>query len=419
MHLAYGENGLNLTLPDEVHLLKSKNSAGVVNEPEAILNALRNPIGSKGLSDRLRPGSNVVVTHSDITRATPNDRILPVLLQELEQAGVTRNNITLINALGTHRPQTDNELRRMLGDAIVDQYQCVQHDAFDESMLVSVGTTSRGHPLRLNHHLMEADLVILTGFIEPHFFAGFSGGPKGVLPALVGFESVLTNHGAVMISHPNATWGKTIGNPIWEEMRETALMLPNTFLLNVTMNESRQITGVFAGDIIQAHQKGTAFIQETAMVAVNEPYDIVITTNSGYPLDQNLYQAIKGVSAAARVVRDGGAIVMAAACADGLPDDSGYARLLIGADSPREVLERILTPEFSAPDQWTVQIQAQIQLRADVYIHSSGLSEEQICRALLIPVEDIEKEITRLQARYGNRVCVIPDGPQTIAYLSK
>jgi nickel-dependent lactate racemase len=220
-----------------------------------------------------------------------------------------------------------------------------------------------------------------------------------------------------MISHPNATWGCNEGNPVWEEMRECALMLPNTFLLNVTMNEAREITGVFAGDIILAHQQGTAFIRKNAMVAVKKPYDIVITTNSGYPLDQNLYQAIKGVSAASRVVRDGGAVIMAAACADGLPDDSGYANLLSAFNSPSEVLQKILTPGFSEPDQWTVQIQAQIQLRADVFIYSDGLSKNKIRQALLLPVGDIEKELEYLKTRYGNRICVIPEGPQTIAYL--
>jgi nickel-dependent lactate racemase len=183
------------------------------------------------------------------------------------------------------------------------------------------------------------------------------------------------------------------------------------------MNEAREITGVFAGDIILAHQQGTAFIRKNAMVAVKKPYDIVITTNSGYPLDQNLYQAIKGVSAASRVVRDGGAVIMAAACADGLPDDSGYANLLSAFNSPSEVLQKILTPGFSEPDQWTVQIQAQIQLRADVFIYSDGLSKNKIRQALLLPVGDIEKELEYLKTRYGNRICVIPEGPQTIAYL--
>ena len=208
------------------------------------------------LAAKVKPGDKVVIAHSDITRATPNERILPVLLAELEAAGVARQDITLLNALGTHRQQTEAELRGMLGDRVVDTYRCLQHDAYDDANLVSLGVTSRGHPVRINRHFMEADVRILTGFIEPHFFAGFSGGPKGVLPALAGAESVLTNHGREMIAHPNATWGVIEGNPIWEEMREVAWRVNPTFLLNVTLNARREITGVFAGDLLAAHAAG-------------------------------------------------------------------------------------------------------------------------------------------------------------------
>ena len=235
-------------------------------------------------------------------------------------------DITLLNALGTHRPQTAAELRGMLGNEIIDRYRCVQHNAFDDDQLVSLGATSLGHPVRLNRHLMEADVKILTGFIEPHFFAGFSGGPKAVLPALAGTESVFTNHGYDMIAHGNATWGVTHGNPIWEEMLEIALLVRPVFLLNVTLNNRRQITGVFAGDLRQAHAAGCASVREHAMVTVRKPYDVVLTSNSGYPLDQNLYQTVKGMSAANHIVLEGGAIIMAAACADGLPITASMRR---------------------------------------------------------------------------------------------
>ena len=186
-----------------------------------------------------------------------------MLLAELEAAGVRREDITLLNALGTHRQQTPAELRAMLGDFVVDHYRCLQHDAYDDANLVSLGQTSFGHPVRLNRLLLEADFKILTGFIEPHFFAGFSGGPKGVLPALAGAESVLTNHGYAMIGDPRSTWGVCEGNPIWEEMREMALKVSPTFLLNVTLNVEKQITGVFAGDLLAAHRAGREFVRQT------------------------------------------------------------------------------------------------------------------------------------------------------------
>jgi nickel-dependent lactate racemase len=420
VHLAYGRHGLTIDLPGHADVLMARSTPGLPDERAALQNALRNPIESPPLAHLVKPGDSVVICHSDITRATPNDRILPVILAELEAAGVDRQDITLLNALGTHRPQTEAELRAMLGDLVVDNYRCEQHNAFDDAGLVPLGDTSLGHPVRLSRLLVDADVKILTGFIEPHFFAGFSGGPKGVLPALAGQESVLTNHGREMIAHPNATWGLCEGNPIWEEMREAALMAQPTFLLNVTLNAARQITGVFAGEMLAAHRRGRDFVREHAMVPVENPYDIVVTTNSGYPLDQNLYQCVKGMSAAQRIVRQGGAIIMAGACEDGLPDHGRYAELLAQGGSPQGVLDLLAQPGFSAQDQWQVQIQAQIQRHADVYVFSDGLTDGQIERALFKPCRDIRATVAMLAETYGPsaRVCVLPEGPQTIAYLS-
>lgn len=421
VHLAYGRDGLNVRLPDNCDVVTSRFVPGVANEQVALQQALRQPIGSTPLAEKVRASDKVVIVHSDITRATPNDRILPVILAELEEAGVARKNITLINALGTHRPQTDAELRMMLGDRIVDEYRCLQHDAFDDSILTPLGDTKLGHPVRINRHFLDADVRILTGFIEPHFFAGFSGGPKGVLPALAGQESVMTNHGRNMIANAKAAWGITEGNPIWEEMREVALLTQPTFLLNVTLNVNKQITGVFAGDMLAAHAEGCRFVREQAMVGVDAPYDVVVTTNSGYPLDQNLYQCVKGMSAARQIVSKGGAIVMAGACQDGLPDHGRYAELLARGGSPNGVLELLAQPGFGAQDQWQVQVQAMIQLYADVYVYSDGLSDQQIRNALFEPTRDVAATVTRLQAEVGNgaRICVLPEGPQTVAYLKQ
>lgn len=417
--LAYGRGSLVVNLPETTRLVEAKFNPGLADEVGTICETLRSPIGSAPLAEKVKLGDRAVIVHSDITRATPNDRILPVILAELEAAGITRQDITLLNALGTHRPQTENELRMMLGDQIVDNYRCLQHNAFDDSNLVSLGETALGHPVRINRLYLEAEVKILTGFIEPHFFAGFSGGPKAVLPALSGSESVLTNHGREMIAHPNATWGVTEGNPLWEEMREVALKTKPIFLLNVTMNNRQEITGVFAGDVLKAHAAGCEFVKRNAMVGVEAPYDIVITTNSGYPLDQNLYQAVKGMSAANQIVREGGTIIIAAACDDGLPDHGKYAQLLAQAGSPQGVLEMIAQPGFSQPDQWQVQIQAMIQQRAEVHVYSDGLTDEQIKGALFTPCRSIEQTVANLLEKYGTeaRICVIPDGPQTIAYL--
>ena len=417
--LAYGRDGLDIELPDQTEIILPRPTPGLVDEAAALRAALLHPIASPPLASLVKSGDRVVVVHTDITRATPNDRLLPVLLAELEQAGVRRQDITLLNGLGTHRRQTEAELRQMLGEGVTANYRCLQHNCFDEESLVGLGVTTRGHPVRLNRTYLEAEVRILTGFIEPHFFAGYSGGPKAIVPSLSGAESVYTNHGLAMIADPNATWGVTVGNPIWEEMREVALMTRPTFLLNVTLNAEHEITGVFAGDMLEAHAAVCAFVSNEAMVGVYEPFDIVITTNSGYPLDQNLYQTVKGMSAAAKVVKDGGAIIMAAGCEDGVPNHGRYADLLATGGSPQGVLDLISQPGFAAQDQWQVQIQAQIQLRATVHVFSEGLSDEQIAGALLTPCRSIEATVSDLMATYGPaaRLCVLPQGPQTIPYL--
>jgi nickel-dependent lactate racemase len=418
VNLAYGKNGLVLEVPDDAVVLVPRRVPSLPDETSALTEALRHPIGSAPLRDLVRSGDPVVVVHTDITRATPNKRLLPVVLSELEAAGIQRQDITLLNALGTHRPQTPAELRAMLGDFIMDNYRCLQHDAWQDADLVSFGKTSFGHPVRINRHYVEARVRILTGFIEPHFFAGFSGGPKGVLPSIAGFESVLSNHGQEMIAHPKATFGVTLGNPIWEEMREMALRVAPTFLVNVTMNNQREISGIFAGDMLLAHTAGCTFVREYALLPVEQPFDVVVTTNSGYPMDQNLYQSVKGLCAAARVVRPGGAILLASACADGLPSYGGYADLLRRGGSPQGVLDMLAQPGFAEHDQWEVQIQAQIQLKAEVHLHSDGLSDEEIRLALFTPAQDPQATLEQLTNRFGPRICILPEGPQVIPTLT-
>jgi nickel-dependent lactate racemase len=359
----------------------------------------------------------VGIVFNDITRPTPDHLMLPAILDELPY--IPRENIILFNALGTHRPNTDAELRGMLGDALVDGYRIVQNNSFDPSTQVHLGTTVRGHDIWINREFVECEAKILTGFIEPHLFAGFSGGGKVVMPGMAGQRTVLGNHGARMIAAPQATWGVTWGNPIWEEIHEVALKVEPTFLLNVALNRDKQITAVFAGDMDAAHSRGCAFVKETVMVPAPRPFDIVITTNSGYPLDLNLYQSVKGMSAAAQVVRQGGSIIIAADCWDGIPDHGLYGQLLREADGPQAVLDTIYAPGFLKQDQWQAQIQAQIQLKADVYVRTDNLTDKQIEMALLKPSHRIEDTVLSLLAEDGSqaRICVLPEGPQTIPYI--
>jgi len=415
--LAYGQRGLQVDIPDKATVLRPKEAEGLLDERHALQQALRHPLGCPPLREMVRSQDRVVIVFSDITRPMPNDRVLPVLLKEL--AHVPDRNIYLLNALGTHRANNTLELETMLGADLVQRYTILQHDAWDERNLVELGRTSYGHRLFVNRHFMEADFKILTGFIEPHFFAGFSGGPKAILPGIAGIESIMDNHSYEMLNHPKATWGFTEGNPVWEEMSEAAKLAKPDFILNVTLNRKRHITGVFAGELQLAHQRGVAFARQIAMVPVDAPYDIVLTTNSGYPLDINLYQAVKGMSSAAQIVRPGGSIIIAAECRDGVPDYGEYRKIVHEAGSVEGILKMISQPGFRRHDQWEAQIQARVLQRAQVYVYSDYLLDTEIEGMLLKPCHNIEATINQLQKRYGPqaRLCVLPEGPQTIPYL--
>ena len=391
---------------------------GLPDPQKSLQYALRNPIGSEALEKLVNPARHVGIVVNDVTRATPTPLILRSLLKEL--AGIPAENIIIFIALGTHRPNTAQELDQILGLDISQNYQIIQNNAFDRTTQINLGKTHLGHEIWINRALMDCDIKILTGFIEPHFFAGFSGGGKALMPGMAGLETVLGNHSAQNIAHPNATWGITSGNPIWEEIHEVALRIKPIFLVNVTLNRDKDITAVFAGDLDQAYNQGSNFVRQTAMIAVEQPFDIVITTNSGYPLDLNLYQSVKGMSAAAQIVRKGGVIVIAAECWDGIPEHGRYGQLLRNSTNPASLLEMIMQPGFSMQDQWQAQIQAQIQLKAEVYVYSSYLSPKQIQSALLKPAKSIDEVLESLMNQFGKgaRICVLPEGPQTIPFIT-
>jgi nickel-dependent lactate racemase len=418
--LAYGKTGLGIDLPDgvDVTVVEPEYVDGLPDPVGAMRKALRQPIGLPALKAVVKPSDSVGIAFSDITRPTPNDLILPVLLGELDH--VDSGQIVLFNATGTHRPNTEAELRGMLGDEIVDGYRVVQNEASDRDSHVPVGRTSSENDVWIHREFVACDVRILTGFIEPHLFAGFSGGGKAILPGLALLETVMRNHSAANVDNPLARWGITRGNPLWEEVREAAAMVQPAFLLNVTLNRDKQITGVFAGDWEEAHERGCAFVKAKAMVPVPEPFDIVITSNSGYPLDLNLYQAVKGMSAAAQVVREGGSIIVAADCWDGIPAHGEYERLLQAAESLESLLEMVRTPGFQRQDMWQAHIQALICQQADVYFYSHNLSDAQIEGALLRPCRDIGATVAELLRKYGPgaTICVLPEGPQTIPYVS-
>jgi len=359
----------------------------------------------------------VAISVCDITRAQPRQEMLAALFAEMPD--VRPEDVTILIATGTHRANTPAEIDRMIGAEFARRFRVVNHDSRNRASLVDIGTTSTGVGVALNREWMSADVRLTTGFVEPHFFAGFSGGPKMVAPGLAGLETVMVLHDARRIGDPNATWGITEGNPIHDDVREIARMAGVDFSVDVTLNREQKITAVFAGDLFVEHRAACEAAMRDAMRAVDRPFDVVLTTNSGFPLDQNLYQAVKGMSAAAKVVKPGGTIVCAAECCDGLPSHGSYGEVLASQPSPEKLLAMINTPGYSTPDQWQVQIQAQLQMKANVMVKTGGLTPAAVRAAHFQPVDDVAEAVAGALRHAGPdaTLCVLPHGPQTIPYL--
>ena len=419
--LAYGKTGLDVSIPDgtATTVVEPAFAPALADPLAAIIDSLRNPIGSEPLRKRVRPTDTVGVVFSDITRPTPNRLLIPAVLGELSAAGVPRDRITLFNSTGTHRLNTREELDGMLGTDILTSYRIVQNNARAPSDHVAVGTTRSGNEIRIQKDFLACSFTVLTGFIEPHFFAGFSGGGKAVMPGMAHLDTVMRNHNARNIDDPNAQWAVLEGNPLREEIDEAVEMVRPDFLVNVALDRDKAVTRSFAGALAPAYLDGTRFVRESAMRRVDFPFDIVLTSNSGYPLDLNLYQAVKGMSAAARITRPGGSIIVAAECWDGIPDHGSFGKLLRETRDADELLSRIRAPGFILDDQWQAHILALIVKKADVFVHAGGLSAEQIAQAKLRPCPSIDALLRRLLEKYGPgaRVCVLPEGPQTVPYI--
>jgi len=418
--LAYGTKGLDISLPDDadVTVLEPRYLPGLPDPEQAVQDALRQPVAGPALTECISPDASIGIVFSDITRPVPNRILIPAILHELEHIPAER--ITLYNATGTHRPNTRDELIDMLGEDIVATYRIIQNDCNDNASYTSIGTARTGNEILLHRGLLEEDAIILTGFIEPHIFAGFSGGGKALTPGMAHLDTVMRNHNAANMDHPRAIWGITRGNPIWEEINETVELTQPAFLLNVALNKDKQITGVFAGEVQAAHEVGCAFVKQTAMAAVDEPFDIVITSNSGYPLDLNLYQSVKGMSAAAQIVKPGGEIIIAADCWDGVPDHGPFSDILKAAETPADLLATLRAPGYQKQDSWQAHILALVREKANVHVYSENLSDDQIREALLIPSHDIRASVDTLlaSANHPLRICVLPEGPQTIPYIA-
>lgn len=386
----------------------------VNGEKELIEDAVKTSIDSPPLAELARGRKKVVIIASDHTRPVPSKLIMPVLLREI-RIGNPEADITILIATGCHRETRREELRNKFGDEILRNERIAIHDCDAQDMVLS-GQLPSGGELWINRLAAEADLLVAEGFIEPHFFAGYSGGRKSILPGIAGRETIYTNHCAEFINHRNARYGQLEGNPIHEDMIFAARKVGLAYILNVVINSSHRVIAAFAGDADSAHKKGTAFLDRLCREK-KIPADIVVTSNNGYPLDQNIYQAVKGLATAEGTVNPGGVIIMAAACDDGCGGDAFYETFR-QAESAREIFNKIsaVPRDATEADQWQSQILARILTQHKVILISR--CPDQMVRDLhMIPAGSLTEALDKADRILGHNkgsITWIPEGISSI-----
>ena len=417
--LQYGHDWLDVNIPfQNVTVLEPQFVQGLPNEQASFEQAIQNPINAKPLAEQIKSTDNVAIVIADITRPLPAERLLSWLFAKLSH--VPSRNFTIIIGTGTHRPCTREEIVTMVGTEIAHNYRIINHNAYDDNTMETVGNLDKNHGhLQFNKEYIRADKRIVVGFIEPHFMAGFSGGYKGVFPGVAGLEAIIHYHRAEIIGHPKSTWGVIQDNPTQAQIRKYGSVLPIDFCINVTLNYKREITAYFCGDVLSAHEAGCAFVKKTAMIACDQEFPLIITSNSGFPLDQNLYQTVKGICAGAEIVGEDGFIITVARCNNGFPNHGNFGQLLLEHDSPQALLKAIYAPGFHMLDQWQVQKLAQVQMKAKVALYSE-ISNIELSKIRIHPIDDVNLYLDKLQSRLplDTPIAVLPEGPMTIPYIA-
>lgn len=425
--LEYGRETVSFEVPESATVLRAPGATTHPLPEEAVRRAVRQPIECRALRDLVSPSATVAITISDSTRAVPNDVFLPVLIDELAAAGISDDRIVIIIGTGMHRESTDAEREALVGRSVLARVEVVDHRANDPDGLVRVADDP---PVRVNRRFVEADFRIVTGFIEPHFMAGYSGGRKGVCPALVDLDTIQSFHGYETLANPRARAGVLQGNPCHEIALRIAKLVGVDFLLNVTTSPDHRIADVFCGDLEAAHAAGCAAVDRTTAVELDGTYDLVVTTGGGAPLDQNFYQTVKGIVMAEPAVRTGGeprgVLAVLSDCTDGL-GSAEYADILMryGKDCGKFMEDIAAHPEQTEKDQWEHQMHCQVVERTgaeNLWLFTDGISHEIQQQLALVPFLGVEPATIRLQNAVdaylrehpSASVAVIPEGPYTV-----
>jgi lactate racemase len=416
IHLAYGRSGMDVEIPDRnIAAVLSMPGAPPVQDPvQVVRNALQSPLGGKPLCELAAGQRSACVVICDITRPVPNQILVPAILDALEEGGVSRTKTTILVATGLHRPSTTEELRMMLGENVLQSCRVVSHHARVREEQRDLGFTTEGVPVFVDREYCDAGLKITTGFIEPHLMAGFSGGRKLIAPGCAGEETIKALHSPRFIEDPHCREGIIDGNPLHEQLLAVARLAGHDFMVNVSLDAGRNITGVFAGDPLVAHAAGVQHVRKAVSAYVPAPVDIVVTTSAGYPLDLTFYQAVKGMTAAAPILKKGGMLILAAACAEGL-GSAEFAEMAKSYSSPREFLQSIRTQPVRI-DQWQLEECARVAQDADVVLVAEGIPRGQEGRLFIRSAPTVAVAVAEGLGRYGNSasIAVIPKGPYTL-----
>lgn len=417
VRFAFGKSGINLRLPEgpNYQLVESRSAAALEDVQAALEAALDRPIGSPPLSEMARGKQSAAISICDITRPAPNSTTLPPILRRLRESGIPAENLTILIATGLHRAATEAEIQQIVGPEIASAYAVVNHDAKALSHHRWLGSTERGTPVYIDERFMAADLHISLGFIEQHLMLGFSGGRKLVAPGLAAQETIKVIHSPRFMREPNATEGLTTDNPLHAELLEIAAMARHDFILDVTLTQAREISGVFAGAPVAAHETGVRFLQETSLEHLSALADVVITSAAGYPLDLTFYQTIKGVTAAQHITKLGGRILILGECPEGVGSEE-FSRKLEAFSGHQQYLEEIRHTEVEV-DQWQIEKLAIAGLKHELLFYTPGVTKRQVGALAKGSYTDLD---TAVRAALDGLppealVALVPEGPYVYA----
>lgn len=407
--LNYGHTSIALDIPDKNYMgtLNPKDTREIEDSINEVRRALANPIGSKKLKELVSSQDKVIILVSDVSRPCPSYSLLPPILKELNEAGLSNDQITIVFGLGVHRKQTEEEKKKLVGEEVYNQVKCIDHDIDN---CVRIGTTKRGNQVFIFKKILDADFIIATGNLEFHYFAGYSGGAKAVAPGVCGRETIANNHKHFL--EPGAKAGKIEGNPVREEMEEIGEMVGIDFMVNAVLNSHKKIVKVVAGDVTKAHREGTKYINDMFRVEIDELADIVITSPGGYPKDIDLYQTHKAMENASLAVKNGGIIIVVGECRDGLGEGK-FAQALNGKLSPQELIEE-LKKNFILGRHKASRV-AKIHLDSEIYL-VSNLKKEIKAKLFIKNFNSLEKAFSNALKKQGEKAkaLLIPYGGSTL-----